>query len=93
MFAKAYNERESLWKDRSSEMYIFAPCGGKQADFLQLLKNLLAKFSQEGDPSQFRGHVVLFISMNDVTVGKAYVPPDKLKITRQILDLLKLFPQ
>ena len=50
LFAKAYNERESLWKDRSQEMYVFAICGGKQSDFLKLLKDLLAKFLCGGKP-------------------------------------------
>ena len=89
LFAKAYNERESLWKDRSQEMYVFAKYGGKQSDFLQQLKDLLEKVSAGGNPSQFRGHVVLFISMNDVHVGKAYVPGDKLDFTREIFAILK----
>ena len=69
-------------------MYVFAKCAGKQADFLKLLQDLLVKVCLGGNPSQFRGHVVLFISMNDVTVGKAYVPGDKLHFTREIVAIL-----
>ena len=93
LFARAYSARAALWKDRSESMLVFCKIGGKQSDFLQMIKNMVAKFCANGDSSSSRGHLVLLISMNDVTQGKQYVPTEKLNFTREIVALLKLFPQ
>ena len=38
-------------------------------------------------------HLLLFISLNDVSVGKTHVPSNKLECSIQIANLLRQFPQ
>ena len=46
-----------------------------------------------GNPGSFRGNLILFISLNDVRVGKTHLPESVLAVCREVAALLRQFPQ
>ena len=92
LMSKAYSERKSSWEGRTKQLIVLARVGGKQEHFLQLLEELIDEFCINRDPATFRGHLLMIISMNDVTLDKSHVPDSKLSFTKQIVELLKRFP-
>ena len=92
LFEKVFNLRKDCWKNRSQEIYVFAVCAGRQADFLKMLADLVKNYCAGGDPSAFRGNLLLFISLNDVKLGKQYAPDWKLDDSRKVVAILRKIP-
>ena len=57
-----------------------------------MIKNVVATHAG-GDPGSFRGNLILFISLNDIKVGKTHLPSNVLDVCREVADLLRQFPQ
>ena len=89
LMSKAYAERQSSWEGRTKHLLVLAKIGGKQEHFLALLDELIERFCAGGDPTLFRGHCIMLMSMNDVTNGKSHVPDEKLNLTKEIIKRLK----
>ena len=92
VFQRVFNLRTDFWKGRSQEIVVFAKCGGTQEDFLSMLQSVVKDFCAGGNPSAFRGNLILIISLNDVKVGKKDTPNWKLDNSREIVKILRKMP-
>ena len=91
LMSKAYSERKSSWNDRTKPLVVPAKDEAKHEEFLTLLEQVIEKFCVDGDPANFKSHLLMMISANDVTKGKTHVPPHKGEVTEKIVALLKRF--
>ena len=97
-FQEEFLKRPEDWKHSLTGLTVTAQPGAKQADFKEMIMKLMLKIREDGDGPDifgdkiFRKHLLVIISLNDVTKGKTYVPEGKTLIVKEICQMLNVLP-